>query len=207
MIHFSADELLSQQQYKFLSGSVVPRPIAWITTLANDGQTVNVAPFSFFSVASNVLPLLSVAIMRKNGHSKDTAQNLLDHGEGVVHIVDLSTGEAMNETAAPLPPHQSELERTDLTLTQSRSVAVPAIQEAKIRFEVTVHQHIPVKDDDENITTDLFLLRVEDFYFDETVFDEEKQYILPDALQPLARLSGNAYATIGELFQMIRPIE
>lgn len=207
MIHFSADELASQQQYKFLSGSVVPRPIAWITTLANDGKTVNIAPFSFFSVASNVLPLLSVAIMRKNGKSKDTAQNLLDHGEGVVHIVDLSTGEAMNETAAPLPPYQSELERTDLTLTQSRSVAVPAIQEAKIRFEVTVHQHIPVKDDDENVTTDLFLLRVEDFYFDETVFDEAKQYILPDVLQPLARLSGNSYATIGELFQMIRPIE
>lgn len=207
MIHFSSEELSKNQQYKFVSGSVVPRPIAWITTFAEDGDTVNVAPFSFFSAASNELPLLTVAILRKNGEPKDTAKNLLEHGEGVVHIVDSSTAEAMNETAAPLPPEKSELDRTNLTLTNSQSVSVPAIQEAKIRFEVTLHQHVPVLDDAGSTVSDLFLLRVREFYFDESVFDAEKQYILPDVLQPVARLSGNTYASIGELFKMIRPIQ
>lgn len=205
MIHFSADELTNKQHYKFMSGSVIPRAIAWMTTFAEDGETINVAPFSFFSVASNVLPLLSVAFLRKGDTPKDTARNLMKHKEGVIHIVSMDTAKDMNETSAPLPPDESELTRTDLTLTDSQTVSVPGLKEAKIRFEVTVYQHIPVEDEKGNVITDLFLLKVEDFYFDESVFDEEKQYILPEALAPVARLAGNQYATIGELFELIRP--
>ena len=77
MQHFNAKELNTKQMYKFLTGSIIPRPIAWITTQNPETQVVNAAPFSFFSVASNVLPLISVAILRNDGKTKDSARNLL----------------------------------------------------------------------------------------------------------------------------------
>lgn len=205
MYHYKSNELNQKQQYKFISGSVIPRPIAWITSLSSDASVVNAAPFSFFSAVSNKIPLLTVAVLRTNGIPKDTAKNILIHKEAVVHIVDISLTKEMNETSAPLPSDKSELDRTNLTLVDSQTVKVPGIKEAKIRFETTLHQHIPIEDENGETITDLFLLKISDYYFDETVFDPEKEYIIPDALQPIARLSGNSYAEIGQLFSYIRP--
>ncbi|MER2226040.1 MAG: flavin reductase family protein [Carnobacterium sp.] len=205
MFHYTAEQLNKKQQYKFVSGSVIPRPIAWVTTLSKDGSVVNAAPFSFFSAASNELPLLTVAILRKDGVSKDTARNILDRKEAVVHIVDQTVVEDMNQTSAPLSPDESELDQTNLTLIDSLSVQVPSIVEAKIRFEGVLHQYVPIKDEHDNIVTDFFFIRVTDFFFDETVFDQEKEYILTDKLNPVARLAGNQYATLNEEFTIVRP--
>lgn len=205
MFHYKAEQLDKKQQYKLVSGSVIPRPIAWITSLSKDGSVVNAAPFSFFSAASNELPLLTVAILRKDGVIKDTARNILDQKEAVVHIVDQSVVEEMNRTSAPLPPDQSEIDQTQLTLIDSLSVKVPSIAEAKIRFEGILHQYIPVKNDKNEVVTDFFFIRVTDFFFDEAVFDQEKEYILTDKLNPVARLAGNQYATLDEEFTIVRP--
>ncbi|EDP69396.1 hypothetical protein CAT7_01877 [Carnobacterium sp. AT7] len=205
MFHYKAEQLDKKQQYKLVSGSVIPRPIAWVTSLSKDGSVVNAAPFSFFSAASNELPLLTVAILRKDGVIKDTARNILDQKEAVVHIVDQSVVEEMNRTSAPLPPDQSEIDQTQLTLIDSLSVKVPSIAEAKIRFEGVLHQYIPVKNDKNEVVTDFFFIRVTDFFFDEAVFDQEKEYILTDKLNPVARLAGNQYATLDEEFTIVRP--
>jgi len=205
MFHYKAEQLNKKQQYKFVSGSVIPRPIAWVTSLSKDGSVVNAAPFSFFSAASNELPLLTVAILRKDGMIKDTARNILDQKEAVIHIVDQAVVEEMNQTSAPLPPDQSELDQTQLTLVDSLSVAVPSIAEAKIRFEGVLHQYVPIKDEHDKIVTDFFFIRVTDFFFDETIFDQEKEYILTDKLNPVARLAGNQYATLDEEFTIVRP--
>lgn len=205
MFHYTAEQLDKKQQYKLVSGSVIPRPIAWVTSLSKDGSVVNAAPFSFFSAASNELPLLTVAILRKDGVIKDTARNILDQKEAVVHIVDQSVVEEMNRTSAPLPPDQSEIDGTQLTLIDSLSVKVPSIAEAKIRFEGVLHQYVPVKNEKDEIVTDFFFIRVTDFFFDETVFDQEKEYILTDKLNPVARLAGNQYATLDEEFTIVRP--
>lgn len=191
MFHYKAEQLNKKQQYKFISGSVIPRPIAWVTSLSKDGSVVNAAPFSFFSAASNELPLLTVAILRNDGMIKDTARNILDQKEAVIHIVDQAVVEEMNQTSAPLPPDQSELDQTQLTLVDSLSVKVPSIAEAKIRFEGVLHQYVPIKDENDKIITDFFFIRVTDFFFDETIFDQEKEYILTDKLNPVARLAGN----------------
>ena len=136
---------------------------------------------------------------------KDTARNILDQKEAVVHIVDQSVVEEMNRTSAPLPPDQSEIDGTQLTLIDSLSVKVPSIAEAKIRFEGVLHQYVPVKNEKDEIVTDFFFIRVTDFFFDETVFDQEKEYILTDKLNPVARLAGNQYATLDEEFTIVRP--
>lgn len=205
MLHFPANELTVKQQYKFLSGSIVPRPIAWITTLNETEDTINLAPFSFFSGVSDTIPLVSIAILRKNGGLKDSARNLLHTKEAVIHIVDESLIEQMNQTAANLPANQSEVELAQLELTDSHSVAVPGLKKAKIRFEAKLYNHFPIKDDNDTIITDLFVLKVNDFYFDKTVFDSEKDYILVKELAPVARLSGNQYATLNEEYTLVRP--
>lgn len=207
MYHFKSEDLSIKQEYKFLTGSVIPRPVAWVTSLNEEDAIVNAAPFSFFSIASNQVPLLSVSILRSGEKTKDTARNILNQKEAVIHIVNQDLTEEMNETSAPMAPNESELDRTGLTLTQSQSVKVPGIKEAMIRFETTLYQHIPVKDGQDKVITDLFLLKVTDYYFDEHIFDLEKEYILPDKLNPIARLAGIEYSTIGEIFSLVRPVE
>lgn len=205
MHHFKTQNLSAKQQYKLLTGSVIPRPIAWITSLNANAGIVNAAPFSFFSVASNQIPLLTVSILRTDGKAKDTAENILSQKEAVVHIVSESLTLNMNETSAPLPSSESELDRTNLSLVDSSSVKVPGIKEALVRFEVSLYQHIPIKDENGTILTDHFLLKVTDVHLDSSVFDADKEYILPEELRPVARLSGTAYSELGTIFSITRP--
>lgn len=205
MFHYQADQLTDKQHYKFLTGSVIPRPIAWITTQNKETEIINAAPFSYFTVISKLPPLISVSINRKNGELKDTARNLLATNEAVVHIVDEQLVKQMNETAASLSPKESELQLIPATLEKSSSVTVPAIKEALIRFETVLYQYVPIKDPAGAIISDLFILEIKEYFFDEQVFDPEKEYVLPEKLKPVSRLAGNFYGTLGNTFEEIRP--
>ncbi|WP_440896638.1 flavin reductase family protein [Amphibacillus sp. Q70] len=203
MKSFNADELTVKQQYKYIIGSIIPRPIALVTTLSANGETVNAAPFSFFSGASNELPLLTIASLRVDGKMKDTARNILERKEAVVHIVDMDIAEDMNTTCTSLPPEQSELGLTDFTLENSHSIQVPQLKEAKVKFESILHQYIPIENEQGEIITDFFILKAIRFCFDEAVLDNS--YVNAKELNPVARLAGNQYATLGEEFTLIRP--
>ncbi|WP_440119097.1 flavin reductase family protein [Paenibacillus sp. QZ-Y1] len=205
MYTLDPQELTGRENYKLMSGSVVPRPIAFVTTLSEDGSVVNAAPFSFFNVVSSDPPLLSISIARKNGVMKDTARNVLARKELVVHICDESIVEDMNETAAMLEPHESELERTNLTTVPSTVVSVPGIQEALVRMECQLYQHIPIANDEGKPVSDLILVRIKQYHYSEKVYDPATGYILMDQLKPISRLAGNDYAKLGERFTVIRP--
>lgn len=205
MYHYETKELDNKRMYKMISGSIIPRAIGWITTLDEETGTVNAAPFSFTSGVSNEVALISMAIIRSKGEPKDTARNLLKYQHGVVHIVSADLVDQMNETSATLPATESEIERAGLHLTPSRSVKTPGIEEAKIRMEVTVYDYHPVKDREGKTVTDFFFLEVSDFYFDEAVFDQEKEYVDPVALNPVARLAGPYYANLDTLYRKERP--
>lgn len=198
-------ELTGRENYKLMSGSVVPRPIAFVTTLSQDGSVINAAPFSFFNVVSSDPPLLSISIARKEGVMKDTARNVLAMEELVVHICDEAIALDMNETAAMLEPHESELERTNLTTVPSNMVSVPGIQEALVRMECTLYQHIPISNDEGKPVSDLLLVRIVQYHFSENVYDPATKYILMDQLKPISRLAGNDYAKLGERFTVVRP--
>lgn len=203
MYHFSAAELTRKQNYKFLTGSVIPRPIAWITTQGPD-QITNLAPFSFFNVVGSGIPLVMVSINRKGPQMKDSARNLLAHPEGVIQIVSQDLITTMNQTAASLAPDESEASLTDLELINSHTVSVPGIKAAKIRLEVQVHQYVPIELDG-TIINDLFILRVTDYHFSDDIFDPVKEYLLPDKIDPVARLAGNNYANITNFQTLKRP--
>lgn len=204
MINLSASELSPHEQYKLLSGSIIPRPIAWITT-QNTAGLINLAPFSFTTGISNQLPLLSVAILRERQAPKDTAANLLARHEAVVHMVSTDLTKAMNQTASRLAPDQSELTLIDLPLIPSTEIQVPGLQAARIRFETSLYQYVPIRNAAGIIMTDLFILEIRQFHFAETVLDLPTLHVNPTALAPIARLAGPNYAELGRTFTLRRP--
>ncbi|GGO06151.1 flavin reductase family protein [Saccharibacillus kuerlensis] len=206
MYNLDPQKLDSKLVYKLMTGTIVPRPIAWVTSQSREQGAVNAAPFSYFGMISSDPPLVGISVVRQaNGEMKDTARNVTETGELVVQICDESLVEEMNKTAAPLPHGESEIDLTKLTLTASDAVSVPGIAEAKVRLECRLESHVPIKTDDGRITHDLLIARIVRFQLDESIYDEERGYIRTDQLRPIARLAGSEYAELGRLFAIPRP--
>lgn len=202
MITINPKDNGERDNYKLLIGTIIPRPIAFVTTKSDEG-VINGAPFSYFNIVSSNPPMISVSISRKNGQLKDTARNIYQSGEFVVHIVDQENVKQINETAASLPPNESELELANLTQVESDLINVPGIQESKVRFECKLIKAIPLKDE-ENPASDLFIGEVILFHIDESIYAENGR-IHTEKLGAISRLAGSDYATIGDIFTIERP--
>ncbi len=195
-------EVLSQKEnYKLLIGSIIPRPIALVTTESDD-NVLNIAPFSFFNVVSSNPPILSIAVQRVNGEMKDTARNIIQNKEAVVHIVDTDNVRDANQTAALLSHEESELERTNFETVDSVEVSVKGLKQSKVRFEAVLYDDIVIEKDGQPIS-DLLLLEVKYYHFDERIYDDG--YINKEKLKAVSRLAGNDYAEIGHTFTIERP--
>ncbi|WP_043930696.1 flavin reductase family protein [Bacillus sp. EB01] len=190
-----------RENYKFMIGSIVPRPIAFVTTLSKDG-VLNGAPFSYFNIVSSNPPMISLSIQRNGGRIKDTARNIFENKEFVVHIVDEDNVAKINETAASLPPDESEVEVAGLTPVASMKVSVPGVQEAKVRMECVLETSLELGGG-EDPGCDLLIGRVVQFHIDEEIY--EKGRIDPRGLAAVSRLAGANYAKIGEIFPIERP--
>lgn len=191
-----------RDNYKLLIGTIIPRPIAFVTTKSDEG-VINGAPFSYFNIVSSNPPLISISISRKNGQLKDTARNIYQSGEFVVHIVDQENVKQINETAASLPPNESELEIANFTQVRSDLINVPGILESKVRFECKLVKAIPLKDE-ENPGSDLIIGEIVLFHIDESIYEENGRIHI-EKLGAVSRLAGTDYATIGDIFSIERP--
>ncbi|MFK5291672.1 flavin reductase family protein [Lactococcus lactis] len=157
---------------------------------------VNVAPFSFFNVASSNPPLLSISFTG----NKDSLNNLLTTKEAVVHLVNEDNVELMNQTAAPLAEHISEAEEFSLELVPSQKVQVPSLKESNVRLETKLYHHLPLGE-----SGHLVLLEVVNFSFAEELLDEENFHVNLNKLKPVGRLAGDDYSTLGNRFSLLRP--
>jgi len=202
MIVIDPESQSAQDNYKLLIGSIIPRPIALVTTLSEDG-VLNAAPFSFFNIVSSNPPMVSVAVQRKNGMQKDTARNAEAQGAFVVHIADESYVEAMNGTAAQVAPEVSEVELTGLTPVASGKIKVPGILEARIRMECMLERALPLGGTEDSPACDLLIGKVVRFHIADSLYENGR--IDPDGLKPVSRLAGHDYAKLGERFTLIRP--
>lgn len=200
MLSIDPTALTERDTYKFLIGSIVPRPIAFVTT--RNGEVVNAAPFSYFNIIASNPPLVSVSIQRKDGVMKDTARNAVATEELVIHIVDETNVARVNETAANLGPEESELERTTFTIEPSDVIETPGVKEAKIRMECTLHHHVPIEHDGK-VTADVLIARIVRFHVDPELYQAGR--IDAARLAPVSRLAGNFYAKLGEQFEIERP--
>lgn len=202
MISINPEHQTERDNYKLLIGSIIPRPVALVTTLSREG-VLNAAPFSYFNIVTADPPMVSVAVQRKDGVPKDTARNAAAAGAFVVHIADEAYIRELNLAAAPLPPEESEVEAAGLTPLISEAVAVPGIAEAKIRMECLLERSIPLGGTDQVPSADLLIGRVVRFHIDEALYESGR--IDPHGLRPVSRLAGNSYARLGEIFELERP--
>lgn len=202
MIRIDPADVTIQDSYKLLIGSILPRPVALVTTLSEDG-VLNAAPFSFFTIVTANPPTVAVSVQRKDGLPKDTARHAMGRGEFVVHIVDENNVEAANQAAAPVPPDVSEVELAGLTAVDSSTVSVPGILEARVRMECVLEQAIPVGGSEDAPACDMLLGRVTAFHIAEELYQNGR--IDASGLKPVGRMAGNDYAKLGESFTLVRP--
>src|SRR5699024_1015120 len=151
--------------------SVLPRPIALVSTISDAG-IVNVAPFSYFNIVTYNPPMLSIAVQRNQGESKDTARNIYEQNEAVGHVVSTDNVDVPNKTPAPLPSGESELYISIFTTVDSKTIQVPGIKESKVRYETVLYDSIVIYDDEDIPTADMLLLKVIHYHIDESIYDQ-----------------------------------
>lgn len=193
--------LPQQSVYKLLIGCVVPRPIAWVSTIDAAGVP-NVAPFSFFMGVCNDPPTIAFASGRREGSKKDTVRNVEYTGDFVVNIVDDALAETMNLTSGEYPPEVDEFALTGLTPGVGIKVQAPRVVEAPISMECRVVQIIPVGRGPHS----LVLGEIVYFHIRDNLYDANGRIDM-QALRPLGRLAGNMYAHIHDIFEMKRPVD
>jgi len=201
MLSIDPTSISERENYKFLIGSIIPRPIAFVTTLSEEG-VLNGAPFSYFNIVSSNPPMISLSIQRTEGRQKDTARNITSLKEFVVHIVDEQNVEKINKTAATLPPNQSEIELAGLTSVESIGISVPGVKEAKVRMECVLEQSLELGGVN-SPGCDFIIGKVVQYHIEDDIYENGR--IDPRELAAVSRLAGANYAKIGETFEIERP--
>ena len=187
-----ADSLGPEQTYKLLTGIVVPRPIAWITTVSPAGL-VNVAPFSCYTIVSNKPPMVGVNIGRKAGVRKDTASNILRCEEFVMNIADETLLEPLHQSAGEYPPEISEAQLLDLETMHGETMAVPRLAAAPISLECRLHSVTPYGDTGaEFFVGEIRVLHIRDGLLNNGKIDTT-------LLRPICRIAGPNYAMLGKV--------
>lgn len=206
-MQFDPESLDIAARYKLLVGAIVPRPIAWVSTISPDGRP-NLAPFSFFNgVGSNPMTILFCPANTAEGAEKDTLRNCKPIAEGgvgqcVVNIVSEELTARMAATAAELPHGESEFAFAGLTPAPSVRVRPPRVLESPVSYECEVQQVIrtnPGAPSGGNVV----LARVVFVHVRDDLLDA-RQRIDPDKLRAVGRMGGEVYARTTDRFEMPR---
>ncbi len=192
-------DLKTKDIYKLLTGSVVPRPIAWVSTVSED-DVLNLAPFSFFTVASTKPAILAISIGQgsgeRQGAEKDTLANIRSQGEFVINVVSSSLGNEMQKSAESVPAEVDEFQYAGLTPIDSMTVKAKRVKEASIHMECKLHQIIPLG------SNALVLGEMTHYHIHDDVYLGNYKVDL-EKLSPLGRLAGN-YSEGKEFFKLPR---
>ena len=200
-MNFDITNLGVQEKYRLLNGGVTPRPIAWISTRSKDGID-NLAPYSFFTVAScNPPVLLYTQVTQRSGIDKDTLQNLAQTGECVVNIVNSPLLEQMNITSASIDSDKNEFDLADVDRSTSSTVSPFSVTDSPIRYECTLREMISIGDLPAGGT--LVLLDVKSVYVrDDLYSDEGINQVLIDSV---GKMGGDGYSLTSSYLPLNRP--
>jgi flavin reductase (DIM6/NTAB) family NADH-FMN oxidoreductase RutF len=193
------DSLPKRDAYRILSSLVIPRPIAWITTVDGEGR-VNLAPFSSFMGIFGP-PMLAVTLgRRRDGSLKDTHRNLRDRGEAVVHLADLPLLGTLHASAAEVAPEVSEVARLGLATVASVQVAPPRLAVAPVALECRLNRELEL-----GPSSTLVLLDVVVAHAAERIWSAEHDCADASLWTPISRLAsvaGPNYGALGETFRL-----
>jgi len=199
MHSIAIESLNPRDSYRLLTSLVVPRPIAWVSTLSAGGVP-NLAPYSFFNAVAGYPPTVMLSVGSRLNGLKDTGRNIQETGEFVVHLVDSQHLRPMVLTSAELPAHENEFELAGLETVASTDVRPPRLASAPVAMEARLSQWIPVKD----TASVLVLGQVLRFHIREDLLAADG---LAEAhkLAPMGRLGRDEYAPLGDIVRVPRP--
>ena len=191
--------------HKLMIGSIVPRPIAFVSTLSKEGQN-NIAPFSYFNGVCSNPPTIMFAPARRgwDGKEKDTLINIRDSNQFVINIVSESFAEQMVMCSTDFDPTVDEFEVSGLTPQPSNKVSPPRLLESKISFECELNQIVEIGETGPG-SGFIVIGTVVLFHIDDDVYDDGR--ILLDKLEPLGRLAGNWYTRPSDTLKIIRKVK
>ena len=193
------------ETHKLMIGSIVPRPIALVSTTSNNGIN-NLAPFSYFNGVCSRPPTIMFAPARRgwDGKEKDTLINIRDTKEFSINIVSEDIGEKMVKCSTDYEEEIDEYSESGLSPLPSKKIKPPIVSESKINLECVLNQIVQIGKDDAGsgfIVIGTIVL----FHIDDEVYDNGR--IILDKLQPLGRVAGNGYIRSTNAFDIIRTIK
>jgi flavin reductase (DIM6/NTAB) family NADH-FMN oxidoreductase RutF len=190
------DGLTRLRVYKLLTGTVVPRPIGFVSTLSETG-VANVAPFSFFNAVSSRPPIVLFSAAVRDGRDKDTIAHVRARGEFVVNIVTEAIAPQMSACAENYPPETSEFAVSGLTPVPAHLVKAPLVAESPMNMECRVLQILPLPESDYTVVFGRVVL----FHVDPTIVAGDGR-IDPHRLAAVGRMAGNSYCRTRDVFTM-----
>ena len=188
--------------YAWMTATILPRPVAWVSTISSEGKT-NLAPFSFFQgITANPPILMFVPVNNRDGQPKDTIRNIRQVGEFVVNLVPYALAEPMNATSAALPYGESEFEKFGIATAPSGRVRPPRVAAAPVAFECALHSVVQIGEGP--LAANVVFGRILLAHVDDSVLGPDGR---PDAgkLDLIGRLGGDWYARTTDRFAVKRP--
>lgn len=196
-VHFDFEALSARDRYKLLIGTVIPRPIAFVTTVNEHGQA-NAAPFSFFNCLSADPAIVAIGVENHaDMRFKDTGHNIRMTEEFTVNIVDDAMLDAMNVCAVPFPPEVDELQRAGLTAVAGTHVKCPRIGEAPASLECRRYMTLEV-----GKSREIVLGLVLGCFIREGTVDPETRRVDQRKMDAIGRLGGHGYSRIRDQFDL-----
>jgi flavin reductase (DIM6/NTAB) family NADH-FMN oxidoreductase RutF len=187
------------ERYRLMIGSIIPRPIALVTTVDEHGN-YNAAPFSFFNCLSADPPILAIGVENHPDMSfKDTSHNIRMTEVFTVNIVSYAIAEAMHACAAKYPKHMDEIKEAGLTAMAGEKIVAPWIKEAPASFECRRHVTLELGKSRQIILGEIVFA-----HFHEGAVNEIMQ-VDPNVIDAIARMGGDTCSTVRDRFEMLTP--
>lgn len=200
-MEFNIQDTDSSTLYKLLTGTVIPRPIGWISTIDKNGIN-NLAPFSFFNVVSEDPPHVMFSTVRTGNKNKDTLNNILENKEFVVNLVTEEVVEQMNTTSQTVASNVDEFELAGLTPIDSIYIKPKRVKESLVHFECEMVHHYFIENH-QNGGACIIIGKIITMHIDDTILMENHRINL-EKYKPVARLAGSNYSKLGEIFSIKR---
>ncbi len=200
-MQYDFEEVSGDVIYKLMASSIVPRPIAWITTISESGA-INAAPFSFFNMMGSQPPVIAVGLQANNGHLKDTARNILGTEAFVVNLVTLEMASLMNASSYGYEYGINELAELGIEAVPAKSLKAPLIKGAPVQMECTLLSAVPTGE-----SQYVMIGQIKHFHIaDEFVLDAVAGYIDTEKMALISRMHGRSwYSKNRDLFLLERP--
>jgi flavin reductase (DIM6/NTAB) family NADH-FMN oxidoreductase RutF len=205
-VQLDPQRLAPTAMYKLLIGCVVPRPIAWVSSVDAAGVR-NLAPFSYFMAITHDPPTLAFSAGPRGAETsaasgkKDTLQNVEVTREFVVNVVDDALAAQMNVTSGDYPAEVDEFAQAGLTAAPSVKVGAPRVAAAPISLECRLTQILPVG----RLPHHLVLGEVVHLHVRDDLYDPATGRLDMHRLRPVGRLAGHLYTHVHDIFEMKRP--